>query len=62
MLLNNISNDYLKYTKISFVRGTKPCTRYKQLCSTFKELCSKTDIKDFAILDDLLYRAMNKLQ
>ena len=62
MLLNNISNDYLKYTKISFVRGTKPWTQYKQLCSTFKELCSKTGIKDFAVLDDLLYRAMNELK
>ncbi len=61
MLLNNVSEDYLKYTKISFVRGTKPWSKYKQLCSTFKELCSKTGIEDFAVLDDLLYSAMNKL-
>ena len=62
MLLNNVSEDYLKYTKISFVRGTKPWTRYKQICITFKALCSETEIKDFAVLDDLLYRAMNELQ
>ena len=61
MLLNNVSKDYLKYTKVSFDRGTKPWSKYKQLCSTFKELCSKTDIEDFAVLDDLLYSAMNKL-
>ena len=62
MLLNNVSKDYLKYTKISFVRGTSPGARYKQICITFKALCSETEIKDFAVLDDLLYRAMNKLQ
>lgn len=61
MLLNNVSKDYLKYTKISFVRGTSPGARYKQICITFKALCSETEIKDFAVLDDLLYRAMNEL-
>ena len=62
MLLNNVSKEYLKYTKISFVRGTSPGARYKQICITFKALCSETEIKDFAVLDDLLYRAMNELQ
>lgn len=62
MLINNVSKQYLNFTKVSFERGTKLGARYKQLCSTFKALCSETGIKDFAVLDELLYSAMKYIE
>lgn len=61
MLWNSVSKGFMDYTQVSFDRGTKEWNQYKQLCQLFKHLCQEIDIEDFAVLDELLYRAMEEV-
>lgn len=62
MLWNDISKEFLKYTQVSFERGTKDWDKYKQLCKIFKQLCEETNIEDFAVLDSLLCDAVDAIK
>jgi hypothetical protein len=62
MLWNKISKKFLKYTQVSFERGTNEWDKYKQLCKIFKQLCEETNIENFAVLDDLLFSAIEAIK
>lgn len=60
LLWNTVLDTYMKRYGFVFERGTKPWEKYVMLCDYFAELCKEVGIKDFAVLDELLYRAMEE--
>lgn len=62
LLWNAVVDEYMKRFEITFERGTKEWTKYSNLCDIFNSLCNEVDIEDFAILDEMLYRAMDEFE
>ena len=62
MLWNSVSKEFLDCINVSFERGTKEWDKYKQLCCIFQRLCEETDIEDFAVLDELLFIAIDEFE
>lgn len=56
IVYNGITKEYLNSVHLHFLRGTKFSEQYRQICQMFSDICKKTDIKDFAILDEILFR------
>lgn len=54
IVFNDITKQYLDSVHMHFLHGTKFSERYCQMCQVFAEVCKKTDIKDFAVLDEIL--------
>ncbi len=62
LLWNAVIDKYMKRFDITFERGTKEWTKYANLCDLFTSLCKEVDIDDFAILDEMLYRALDEIE
>lgn len=55
MLWNEVTEDILHKYDIRFERGTKKCQKYAHLCTEFKEIISELKIKDFVVLDLMMF-------
>ena len=59
VVYNDVTKVYLDRVHLHFMRGTKFAEQYRQICQIFSEICKRTDIRDFAVLDEILYRIKN---
>lgn len=55
MLWNGVTEDIMHKYNIRFERGTKEYQKYGYLCAEFKEIISELKIKDFVVLDLMMF-------
>lgn len=55
MLWNGVTEDIMDKYNIRFERGTKEYQKYGHLCAEFKEIISELKIKDFVVLDLMMF-------
>lgn len=55
MLWNRVTDDIMRKYDIRFERGTKEYQKYGHLCEEFKEIISELKIKDFVVLDLMMF-------
>ena len=55
MLWNGVTEDIMDKYDIRFERGTKEYQKYGHLCEEFKEIISELKIKDFVVLDLMMF-------
>lgn len=55
MLWNGVTEDIMRKYDIRFERGTKEYQKYGYLCTEFKEIISELKIKDFVVLDLMMF-------
>lgn len=55
MLWNGVTEDIMNKYDIRFERGTKEYQKYGHLCAEFKEIISELKIKDFVVLDLMMF-------
>lgn len=55
MLWNGVTEDIMLKYNIRFERGTKEYQKYGHLCAEFKEIISELKIKDFVVLDLMMF-------
>lgn len=55
MLWNGVTEDIMNKYDIRFERGTKEYQRYGHLCTESKEIISELKIKDFVVLDLMMF-------
>lgn len=55
MLWNGVTDDIMNKYDIRFERGTKEYQKYGHLCAEFKEIISELKIKDFVVLDSMMF-------
>lgn len=55
MLWNGVTEDIMNKYNIRFERGTKEYQKYGHLCAEFKEIISELKIKDFVVLDLMMF-------
>lgn len=55
MLWNGVTEDIMDKYDIRFERGTKEYQKYAHLCEEFKEIISELKIKDFVVLDLMMF-------
>lgn len=55
MLWNGVTEDIMHKYDIRFERGTKEYQKYGHLCSEFKDIITELKIKDFVVLDLMMF-------
>lgn len=55
MLWNGVTEDIMDKYDIRFERGTKEYQKYSHLCEEFKDIISELKIKDFVVLDLMMF-------
>lgn len=55
MLWNGVTEEIMHKYDIRFERGTKESQKYSHLCVEFKEIISELKIKDFVVLDLMMF-------